>query len=184
MGALRKLYYYKNHEYDSNGNLVQLIENGTGVPGERQTSFTYQTNGIRLETITDPLDHQTQMGYDSCGRLLSEEDHLGNITSHTYDVMNRLQTVTDPDGFAATTSYHWRLASGPVHAVFYIKQTGNDGSESNLWYDKLGRLIRKDVKGFNGAFIYTVTEYNAKGQVYRVSEPSANESPTSWNVFL
>ena len=174
-------YYYKNHDYYSNGNLKQLYVYASGV-GAQQTNYTYETNGVRVKTISDPMSHVTTMTYDSYGRLSSEEDYLDNSISYTYDNMGRQLTETQADGFVTTTSYPWGLSGGPSYACYYIQQSGNDGSLSKIWHDKLGREIRSDVRGFSGSYIYTATEYNTKGQLYRVSEPSTSTSPTQWNT--
>ena len=174
-------YYYKNHDYNSNGNLTQIYEYGTNI-GSRQTNYTYETNGVRTKTVTDIHGHETEYFYDSYGRLSSEQDYLDNTTSYGYDNMGRSTTVSQADGLVATTSYGWGLTGGPTYAVSYIQKSGNEGSLTKNWYDELGREIRSDVKGFNGANIYTVTEYNTKGQVYRVSEPSTTTSPSQWNT--
>lgn len=174
-------YYYKNHDYYSNGNLKQLYVYASGV-GAQQTNYTYETNGVRVKTISDPMSHVTTMTYDSYGRLSSEEDYLDNTTSYTYDNMGRQLTETQADGFVSTTSYPWGLSGGPSYACYYVQQSGNDGSLSKIWHDKLGREIRSDVRGFSGSYIYTATEYNPKGQLYRVSEPSTSTSPTQWNT--
>jgi RHS repeat-associated protein len=175
------LYYYKNHDYNSNGNLTQLYEYGTGV-GPRQTNYIYEANGVRVKTVTDPLLHETEMFYDAYGRLSSEEDYLGNVTSYTYDNLGRIATETQPDGFITTTAYNWGLTGGPTYSCYNVQQSGNDGSVTKTWYDELAREIRNDVKGFSGSYIYTATDYNSKGQVYRISEPSTSTSPSQWNT--
>lgn len=175
------LYHYKNYDYSSNGNVVQLSEYATGV-GTRTTTHTYEANGVRLKTTTDPLAHTTTNNYDSYGRLSSEVDYLNNTASFSYDNLGRVTTATQPDGASETTSYGWGLTGGPGNACYYIQQLGNDGSYAKTWYDKLNREIRTDTRGFNGSYIYAVTEYNTKGQVYRISEPSTSTSPTQWNT--
>ena len=176
-------YYYKDHNYNSNGNLVQLTESGTGGVGSRQTGYTYEANGIRLGTTTDPLGHVTTNNYDTYGRLSSQIDYLNNTTSYTYDNLGRITTKTRPDGFVGTTAYTWGLSGGPTNSCYYVQQSGNDGSLSKAWHDELARGIRSDVKSFEGSQIYTVSEYDNKGQLHRVSEPSASISPSQWNTY-
>ena len=60
-------------------------------------------------------------------------------------------------------------------------KTGNDGSQTKRWFDKLGREIRSDIKGFGGFWIYTDTRYNLKGQVDSISEPYY--SGPLWNRY-
>ncbi len=176
------LYYYKDHNYNSNGNLIRLTESGTGV-GTRQTSYTYETNGVRVKTITDPLGHSTTNNFNPYGLLSSQIDYLSNTTSYTYDNLGRIATETRADGFVTTTAYTWGLSGGPTNSCYAVQQSGNGGSLSKIWYDELSRQIRSDTKGFDGSSIYAVTEYNNKGQLYRVSEPTASTSPSQWNIY-
>ena len=176
-------YVYKNYDYNTQGNVTQeyaYSNNG----GARQTNYTYENDYIRVKTVTNPLSHITTFTYDTYGRKATEKDYLNNTTSYAYDNFGRVTTVTQPDGFVSTTSYNWGLSGGPANACYNLQESGNDGSLAKTWYDRLSRQLRSDVKGFSGATnIYTATEYNSKGQVYRVSEPSFNPAPTFWNVF-
>ncbi|WP_372776639.1 FG-GAP-like repeat-containing protein [Mangrovibacterium sp.] len=175
------LEYYQNHDYDSKGNLSQVYVYGGSI-GASQTNYTYETNGVRVKTTTDPLGHTTTNNYDSYGRINSQVDYLNNTTSFTYDNFGRIATETTPDGFVKTTAYNWGLTGGPTNASYYVQQSGNDGSITKTWYDQLVREIRSEGLGFSGSYIYTVTEYNTKGQLYRVSEPSTSSSPSLWNT--
>lgn len=175
------LEYSKNHDYDNRGNLEQIYTSGTSF-GSTQVNYTYGQNGVRLKTSKDVFGHTTTRYYDGYGRLSSEEDYLGNTTAYTYDNQNRIATVTQPNGFVSTTSYNWGLTGGPANACYYVQQSGNEGSLAKTWHDKLARKIRSDVRGFNGSYIYTVNEYNNKGQLYRVSEPGTTTSPSQWNT--
>ncbi|MFZ5431612.1 MAG: RHS repeat-associated core domain-containing protein [Bacteroidota bacterium] len=176
-------YVYKNYDYNAQGNVTQeyaYSNNG----GARQTNYTYENDHVRVKTVTSPLGHVTTFTYDTYGRKATEKDYLNNTTSYVYDNFGRVNTVTQPDGFVSTTAYSWGLSGGPANACYNIQQSGNDGSLTKTWYDKLSRQLRSDVKGFSGStYIYTATEYNSQGQVYRVSEPSFNPAPTLWNVF-
>ncbi len=174
-------YIYKNNDYNTQGNLTQIYEYSANG-GTRQTNYTYQTNGVRVETLTDPLLHETEYAYDTYGRLSTEINYLNDTTAHYYDNMSRSTTESQSNGVSSSVSYNWGLSGGPAYAVYNIHKTGNDGSESIYWYDELGREIQNDVKGFDGSYIYTVTEYNTKGQVYRISEPSTSSSPSQWNT--
>jgi RHS repeat-associated protein len=165
------LEYYKNHDYDSKGNLTQVYTSGASI-GASQSNYTYDSNGIHVLTSTDALGHTTTRAYDpSYDWLLTEKDYLENVTTYQYDTSDRLYTVLNPVGSQITTTYVWTGTNIPTLGVYGIIQTGNDGSMATTWYDKLGRAIRSEKKGFGGSMILTDTEYNAKGQVYRVSDP-------------
>ena len=164
------LEYSKNHDYDSKGNLTQLAINGTSI-GASHTNYTYDTDGIRVLTVTDALGHVTTNTYDTNGRLATQKDYLNNTNTYQYDALARQTMVSNTNGSQTTMAYVWTGSTIPALGVYGMTQTGNDGSTSTIWYDKLQRAIRAVKIGFGGAYIYTDTEYNAKGQVYRVSVP-------------
>lgn len=170
------------YEYNSNGTL-QSDSIGTGSIW-RTKKYTYEDNNIRIQTITDPLSHTLTYTYDSYGRLSTKEDHLNNTITYSYDALGRQTSASSTDGDQTTTSYNWTGTNKPTLGVYSITNTKNDGSVTNTWYDELGCEIRSDVKGFDGTMIYSVSEYNTKGQLYRVSEPYfSGGSPTDWNVY-
>lgn len=165
------LAYTKNHDYDGKGNLTQVYTSGTSI-GASQVNYTYDSNGTRALTLTDALGHITTRAYDpSYDRLLTEKDYLENVTTYQYDTSDRPSTVLNPVGSQITTTYVWSGTNKPSLGIYGVTQTGNDGSMATTWYDKLGRAIRTEKKGFGGSMILTDTEYNDKGQVYRVSDP-------------
>lgn len=173
------LEYYQNHDYDSKGNLTQVYTNGSSI-GASQTNYTYDTDGIRVLTTTDALGHVSTNTYDNYGRLLTEKDYLNNTNTYGYDAMGRKTSVSNTNGSQSATTFVWTGTNKPALAVYGMTQTGNDGSVSTAWYDKLGRTIRTEKKGFGGTMILTNTEYNAKGQVYRVSDPYFAGTGVAW----
>ena len=173
------LAYSENHDYDSKGNLIQVYTSGSSI-GASQVNYTYDANGTRLLTETDALGHTTTRTYNDYGRLHTEKDYLNNIVTYQYDVMDRPYTAVSTLGSQSTTTYIWTGGNKPALAVFGITKTGNNGSVATIWYDKLGRQIRSEKKGFNGQMILTDTEYNAKGQVYRISDPYFSGAGVVW----
>jgi RHS repeat-associated protein len=171
-------------EYNNtNGTLKKQTATDIYTSVSKSAQYTYETNGIRVLTITDPMAHTTTNSYDSYGRLSTQQDYLiTNTIAYLYDNMHRQASVSKNDGSGATTLYTWQdPASTPLLARYSVQTTGNDGSQSKVWYDKLGREIRSDVKGFDGTMVYKNTEYNTKGQVYRVSDPHLPSETTYWN---
>ena len=139
------LEYYKNHDYDSKGNLTQLAINGTSI-GASQTNYSYDTDGIRVLTVTDALGHVTTNTYDTNGRLATQKDYLNNTNTYQYDALARQTLVSNTNGSQTTTAYVWTGSNIPALGVYGVTQTGNDGSVSTVWYDKLLRSIRSAKK--------------------------------------
>jgi len=164
------LEYFKNHDYNNQGNLTQIHIYGASI-GSSQTNYTYDSNGVNVLTVTDPLGHITTNTYDGYGRIYTTKDYLNNTNTYGYDAWNRPASVSSTIGSQTSTAYVWTGSNKPLLASYGVTQTGNDGSVSTVWYDKLGRAIRSEKKGFGGQMILTDTEYNSKGQVYRVSDP-------------
>ena len=177
------LYYSRDHDYDSYGNLVQLVERGANVSA-KQTNYTYDPiNGIRIKTMIDPSSHETEYFYDGYGRLTKVEDYLDNSTAYLYDNMGRRKTVSSPGGFVTNTKIEWGDDANLEHELYYIENSGNDNSRSITWCDTLGRVIRRDIRGFDGNDIYTRTIYDNKGQIDKVSLPSTFANTLLYNDY-
>ncbi|WP_417538936.1 putative Ig domain-containing protein [Marinobacter sp.] len=134
--------------YDSRSRLVRIRY----ASGDEE-SYTYDAVGNRLTATS--TEGTTQYVYDNMGRLTEETqpggsviqyqyDNAGNrtrvtvlaggdsvTTNYTYDVLNRLQTVTDSEG---TTTYTYD-AAGNRKSVTYP-----NGNETTYDYDALNRL--------------------------------------------
>ena len=168
--------------YNTNGTLSSETLTASGV--SRTTSYTYESDNIRIKTVTDPLSHVSTNTYDSYGRLLTRKDYLNNTITYAYDNLSRKTSVSSTDGNQTTTAYGWAdPASVPLMARYSVLNTGNDGSQTKSWFDKLGREIRSDVKGFNGTWICAAKEYNQKGQVSRTSDPYFSSGTPLWNTY-
>jgi RHS repeat-associated protein len=169
----------KDYTYYSNGNLQTLTATANGKT--RSNSYTYEADNIRIHSTTDQLSHTTTNSFDSYGRLSTQLDYLGtNTMTYQYDNFNRQSSAAlNSNEKVTTTTYVWE--SDPTSPRYSVQVTGNDGSQSQTWYDKIGREVKSGKKGFSGNMIYISTVYNTKGQVESVSEPSF--STGSLNTF-
>jgi RHS repeat-associated protein len=173
------LEYYKNHDYNSQGNLTQVYTYGASI-GASQVNYTYDTDFVRTKTKTDELGHTTTFNYNSYGQLYTEVDYLGNTNTYAYDALGRQTSVSSTNGSQTTTGYVWTGTNKPTLGYYGVTQTGNDGSVATTWYDKLQRNIRTEKKGFGGSMIWIDTEYNSKGQIYRISDPYFANGTLVW----
>jgi RHS repeat-associated protein len=173
----------KGYAYNSNGTIKR--DSATVNSVSRSNNCTYESDYIRIHTSTDQLSHITTNSYDNNGRHYTQQDYLGNIVTYQYDALGRVSSASSNDGSQATTVYAWEdPASDPVFARYSVQKTGNDGSQTKNWFDKLGREIRSGVKGFDGTMIYTSIIYNIKGQVESVSDPYYSNGTALLNTFI
>jgi RHS repeat-associated protein len=110
----------------NNGNLTAKID-ALG----NQSLYSYFPNG-QLQSITDPLQHTVQFGYDH-GDLVSTTDRRGNITTSFTDGVGRVIARTDSAG--NTTAYTYNALNEPTQI------TDAKGNSSSLAYDLNGHLI-------------------------------------------
>jgi YD repeat-containing protein len=168
--------------YNSNGTLQSATATASGM--SRSKSYTYESDDIRIHSSTDPYSHTITNSYDQYGRLSSQKDFLDNISTFQYDPLGRSTLVTSGDGSQVTTVFSWHdPTENPVSALYSVEKVGNDGSQKINWYDKLGRSLRSDLKGFDGTMIYTTTVYNVKGQIETVSDPYYSNGTALLNTF-
>ena len=67
--------------------------------------YTYD-DSHRLLTTTDPANHPSRTStFDAAGRLASDTDALGNLTSYAYDVSGHTTTTTYPDKGVMTQTF-------------------------------------------------------------------------------
>ena len=140
--------------------------------------WSYEYNDfMQLETVTNPMSHDTDYGYDTAGRLTSVTDTLSNVTTYTYDLMNRITEVEspDPDGTggpltSSVTEYTYdsysRLTeiedanSGVITKTYdaagQLLSLDDQSGNTTYWaYDQLGRQIMEtDELGYTRSFDY------------------------------
>ncbi len=168
-------------QYNRDGTLFQ--ESLSDEIDVRPTKYFYDPRGVRIIAIKDTSLTLVTNTYDSYGRLQSKKDLLNNTVTYAYDNLHRQVSVSNSDGSGSTTFYYWAdPTSNPLLARYSIRSLQNDGSESRIWYDKLGREIKSYVLDFDGSPIYRNTEYNLLGQVSQTSEPYFSGC-CSWNVI-
>jgi len=172
----------RGYKYNGNGTLMRDSAAANGV--YRTNIYTYQTNGVRVATTKDPLSHTTTFSYDDYGRLSAKADFLNNTLTNIYDAFGRVISVSTTDGGQDSTVYKWESPSPTLkYSRYSIRKKGNDGSESKSWFDKVGREIRSDTKGFDGTWIYTSKRYNITGQLDSISEPYFSNGSALWNRY-
>ncbi|MEZ6033146.1 MAG: RHS repeat-associated core domain-containing protein [Planctomycetaceae bacterium] len=129
--------------YDTAGNLAATID-----PLGRITTTIYDRLDRALTTTSPDPDGfqgplpapQVTSRYDILGNVLSTTDQLGRQTVSTYDIVNRVLTVTQPDAdltdnlAAPMASFVYNLFGDKIKAIDAL------GNITDFAYDVIGRL--------------------------------------------
>jgi RHS repeat-associated protein len=131
---------YTQYYYDAVGNKIRMYtgQNAaltlTGPDVATTGSVTkYEYNQFgQLTKMTEPLGKEENYQYDYNGNMLSKTDRNGNITTNSYDALNRLlsASVATPDGKGDTSHTYTYGLNGLRTTMDGISYT----------YDDLGRL--------------------------------------------
>jgi hypothetical protein len=153
-------YWQLDREYDSFGNLWKEHQSTTGLSA-RTTVYTYDSNGVNLLKVTDPVGRETGYTYEAAtGMKKTETDPFGNLTTWNYNSSDQVNSIVPEGGITTTLTRNLDVTNGPANARYYVQGTGSDGSQSKTWYDKLDREIRRETKNFSGSMVKRDQQYN------------------------
>lgn len=98
--------------------------------------------------------------YDVNGNIIKEYDGRDNLTSYTYDELNRLKSKSITVNGKEHTSYtKYNLDGNPVRTMEFIAETFFNSITCN--YDYMGRLVEK-IDNSNGNASIEKVEYNTR----------------------
>jgi RHS repeat-associated protein len=127
---------------DALGRITSLTYDGIGdvtsvtqLAGTSAQAVTQATYGAfrQIASITDPLGHVTQVGFDTLNTPVSVTDPLGHVTSFSYDERPLVATITDPLGNTTSLAYDTGLLATVTDPL---------GRVSTAYTDPAGRVIR------------------------------------------
>lgn len=140
--------------YDPNGNLLSLTD---ALHVTTPTTWTYD-NMDRVQARTDPLLRQESYSYDLIGNLVSSTDRKSQVTSLTYDPLNRLtllgyNTVVNAGvtSYESTVGYTYDAGNRMTQAVDSAGGTITDA------YDNLDRLTSETTSQGQLSYGYDLT---------------------------
>jgi RHS repeat-associated protein len=178
--------------FDSFGNINSDAIAGIGMTARTTTTAwtdATHTTGQFPITITNALSQATVRGYDyDKGVPTSETDPNGIQTSWGYDDFTRRILETRPDSTTTVTTYNaCSSVSGgcqngdPASAVTAINKmvviaTQKDSSGAAIrddwtYLDQFDRTIVTKSKTLSGGYSRVGTQFDARGNVYRVTAP-------------
>lgn len=145
------------YTYDANGKLTS-VRDRADVAQARQV--VYQWTGRELRTVTDVRGNDWHYSYTGAKTLLlkSKTDPDGRMTTIDYDGAQRVQKVTQPDG----TTVRYDYSYDKTRQEYFVRLTYSSGEINENWYDKDGRIVRRDV---NGVTVQTVV-WDARRHIY------------------
>ena len=155
------------YTYDSKNHTNVTSVNETGL--NTNTTYTYDAtkrfvtkqavkykDGSKLETTTT---------YDKLGRPLTETDANGLQTKYQYDNFGQLAIATYPDGDYSATAYGWANDASRAEITNYVKTKNRLGDTETIYYDALGREIKRITSPAGGTAETVNTYYLSNGKV-------------------
>ena len=169
------------YTYDAFGNVTQTQVSGNF--GTRSKSATYDTLGeFMMQACTASECHN--YSYDvRFGTVTADTDPNGLSSVISYDTFGRATLQSSPDGnkmaasFAYCAGVNGGSASCVANGAFIVTtQPQNssgvqNGAQTKIYYDSLGRGVGNDAQGFDGSWIRQVTQFNSVGTVSQSSRP-------------
>lgn len=184
---LTKVYYvdgnqvkYQTFTYDPKGNLTTESTKLYSSSNTLTTTYEYDYYG-RLSKVTNPLGLMNIYTYDASGRVYIVKDHRGGSSVSTYDAFGREKSITKPD-VVQNTDYAW--AEEGTNGLYSITKTITGQPVSKIVYDALNREVRSCDTRFNGTVINVDKQYDAYGNLTKVSLPFPGSNPSSWNSYV
>jgi len=140
---------WQQRTYDANNTSTA---NNTGRTDANTNAFGQLTSVVEYNGAAS---YTTGYAYDLAGNLTGVTDHLGNVTSMSYDLLGRKTAMSDPDMGSWQYQYD---ATGNLT----MQQDGR-GLQLHLGYDDLNRLLWKRQDSTVGALLAEYS-YDAVGQ--------------------
>ena len=168
--------------FDTRGNHFSTTVSGANVT-PRTSRALFDADGARYpRALRNALGQEHSLVHDKrFGLVKQATDPNNRTTSFAYDPLGREKSRTSPDGVTIATSHAWCgtgankvtcAAVGTIEPVARVRTSSPIHPTETRYLDKLGRVIRTEVKSFDGT-----TErredivYDARGRVDRVSQP-------------
>jgi RHS repeat-associated protein len=134
-------------------NAKVLLNSSTDVRGKIST-YTYDANGF-LTSVVDPLSHAEFTNiYDSTGRVVSQADQLGKISTFVWDDVNQKSTMTDAAGAVRSWGFAGNVLTSTVDPAgttsvannAVLDTTGFTDADGKVWaatYDVRGNMLTR-----------------------------------------
>ena len=122
------------------------------------TDYAYDAWGHLVNTTDSTGYNSGTTTYDLNGNVLTVTDANGNVTTNTYDALNRVlavNTVCDDSTKNVSKSYTY-------NNMGWMTNKSSNGTETSIEYDALGRVTKEWGPNFKGYFYEGVSNYVEK----------------------
>ncbi len=179
--------YWQHTEYDILGRIVRMVfpDNSLQNPSILEnayngltTTITNQKGQVSIETknvlgelmsVTDDHGNTTSYDYTPFGKLDFIEDAYGNQSATVFDNRGRPTSINDPDKGLWTYTYN---AFNEL-----TSQTDPKGQTIFMFYDKLGRLERRETPGE----IETIWDWDSPNGIGQLEHVVGPDFERWWN---
>lgn len=160
------------YTYDGFGNRRTATVSGAGLTAARTTITDYGPDGQFPLRVVNPAGHVETAVFDARFGVPSRvTDANGRVTTRYYDDFGRLTREVRPDATQSSITYYRCNYGCQANEAYYITTQTAGAPTVTVYYDKLGRDIRRVSDGFNGTPASTETLYDARGRVIQVTQP-------------
>ena len=189
--------------YNNAGVQVKMY---TGMSSESDTS--YLTTNYEYESWLRPVRTTDSTGYNSGtitydlnGNVLTSADANGNITTNTYDALNRVltsNTVNSKDSSKnVSKSYEYdnmgrikKAVSNDLTTVYSYDDLGRKTEEieykngystfKGFFYEGVSQYMRQQIVGINNLLMYSYTSYEYDGEMRLIKVKETGEETVSY----
>lgn len=170
----------KNFTYDVFGNILTAQLNCCQTKTWTYSATTNYSQADSVTRGTSPTQLATSSTYSAYnGLLLTDKDENNQVTQYSYDLLNRLTTLTRPDSNLVTNAYDdvnfLTSTTIPIDSSRSGKQVTS--------IDPLGRQVTATAQDSTGTvYSRTSTGYDLSGRVYQKSNPYMT-TPLYWTTL-
>ncbi|GHT17579.1 hypothetical protein FACS189429_1950 [Bacteroidia bacterium] len=160
-----------DYDYFPTGNLKEVKVKPSDKTEWQTTKYQYDSNFRFATEKENVLGQKTYTSHDNFGRVTSETDIAGLITTYQYNALGQLIKKTLP----TTEEISYALQWGAKGGTYWFKKTASSNKINNVTethYDNLGRETYTETTGWKGTKLKSFTQYDpATGKVTRTVKP-------------
>ncbi len=162
-----------HYAYDRFGNVTSETRKPYSSAHALRTRYTYSSDGRFLTESTNPMGQKTSFTRNARGEISQKKNFKGHSTMYEYDALGRVKSVQHPSGERQFTLYRWDTSE--EKSLYTIRSTSNTAPTQISYYDAMGRIVQTASLELSG-WVYTYTEYDSQGRLYRSSLPTRDKT--------